>query len=258
MNALSALERAGWISRERQQGGNKSTRYVLHLDRAADALGHDVHLARAGDAPELGHDMHQGRAPDAPEPSVNRQIEPSCNLRDALRCADASLARDGRKIGRRKRSDAAVHHGVRSATRIAQDWQPSIDDRRFAEQLGLYPDRTAERFRDYWIAQPRQRGVKADWSATGGTGAAPRRSEGRRKQADRFEARALGRPRFSRPASSSSKAFGTSTPTISSTCCARRRSRPPGPSACMLRIVCVLLNPCQSRGPNGTSIAYEE
>ena len=52
------------------------------------------------------------------------------------------------------------------SSRLAEGWQPSIDDRRFAEQLGLDPDHTAERFRDYWVAQPGQRGVKADWLAT--------------------------------------------------------------------------------------------
>ena len=167
INALSALEKAGLISRDRQQGGSKSTRYVLHLDRAADALGHDVHLTRAGDAPALGHDVHQGRAPDAPEPSLNPHIESSSNRTDAPRCAGASLARDGRKIASKKRSDSALHRDDRvRSSRLAEGWKPSIDDRRFAEQLGLDPDHTAERFRDYWVAQPGQRGVKANWLAT--------------------------------------------------------------------------------------------
>jgi len=59
-------------------------------------------------------------------------------------------------------------NGTRGA-RLAKDWRPSEQDICFARAEGLTDDRTereAERFRDYWWAQPGQRGVKRDWRAT--------------------------------------------------------------------------------------------
>ena len=47
------------------------------------------------------------------------------------------------------------------AFRLPADWQPSEP-----EYAGVDPHRTLARFRDYWTAQPGQRGVKADWQAT--------------------------------------------------------------------------------------------
>lgn len=50
--------------------------------------------------------------------------------------------------------------------RLPPDWQPSPADAEFATALGLKPPEIAARFRDYWIAQPGQKGVKRDWPAT--------------------------------------------------------------------------------------------
>ena len=55
------------------------------------------------------------------------------------------------------------------ATRLNAQWRLPPELRRWAEDAGLAPARigpTAERFRDYWMAQPGQKGVKADWPAT--------------------------------------------------------------------------------------------
>jgi len=53
-------------------------------------------------------------------------------------------------------------------TRLPDCWEPSPDLRAWAvkERPDLDPDRTLAAFRDYWIAQPGQRGVKLDWDAT--------------------------------------------------------------------------------------------
>lgn len=51
------------------------------------------------------------------------------------------------------------------ATRLPEDWVP---DEVFARQEGLSASevaREADKFRDYWKAQPGQKGVKADWPA---------------------------------------------------------------------------------------------
>lgn len=51
-------------------------------------------------------------------------------------------------------------------TRLPEDWQPTQALADFARDQGLDPEETRERFRDYWIAQPSQRGCKLDWEAT--------------------------------------------------------------------------------------------
>lgn len=53
-------------------------------------------------------------------------------------------------------------------TRLPDDWQPSPKDIEFCrrERPDLDVQKTAEAFRDYWVAQPGQKGVKLDWSAT--------------------------------------------------------------------------------------------
>jgi len=51
-------------------------------------------------------------------------------------------------------------------TRLPPDWVPEPE---FAESVGLTNGRASAelaKFRDYWAAQPGQKGVKTDWSAT--------------------------------------------------------------------------------------------
>ena len=51
-------------------------------------------------------------------------------------------------------------------SRLPPDWAPTFEDVFFAEQEGIEWKRELDRFRDYWIAQAGQKGVKANWSAT--------------------------------------------------------------------------------------------
>lgn len=51
-------------------------------------------------------------------------------------------------------------------SRLATNWEPGPDERREAIAQGLDPERVADRFRDYWVAVPGAKGVKADWAAT--------------------------------------------------------------------------------------------
>lgn len=54
-------------------------------------------------------------------------------------------------------------------TRLPDDWQPSTVDIEFAAKAGHTGEALAgivDEFRDYWHAQPGQRGVKLDWEAT--------------------------------------------------------------------------------------------
>lgn len=53
-------------------------------------------------------------------------------------------------------------------SRLPADWKPSDIEVQFCktERPDLDPKKTAERFVDYWLAQPGAKGVKLDWTAT--------------------------------------------------------------------------------------------
>jgi hypothetical protein len=53
-------------------------------------------------------------------------------------------------------------------TRLPADWVASEDQIAFCktERPDLNPKAVADRFRDFWIAQPGTKGVKLDWDAT--------------------------------------------------------------------------------------------
>lgn len=53
-------------------------------------------------------------------------------------------------------------------SRLPADWRPDkpLMDWAIAERPGLYIPAVIEQFRDYWLAAPGQKGVKADWAAT--------------------------------------------------------------------------------------------
>ena len=53
-------------------------------------------------------------------------------------------------------------------SRMPADWTPDYVGIQFCktERPDLDPAKTADRFRDYWIAQPGAKGVKLDWTAT--------------------------------------------------------------------------------------------
>lgn len=64
---------------------------------------------------------------------------------------------------RQSRGDLAA-----KATRLSADWMPTKEDFKFCvdNRPDLNPGETIARFKDYWIAQPGQKGRKLDWSAT--------------------------------------------------------------------------------------------
>jgi hypothetical protein len=54
-------------------------------------------------------------------------------------------------------------------SRLPVDWQPAHGDLVFAANSGWSNEHVAievDKFRDYWISQPGQKGVKTDWRAT--------------------------------------------------------------------------------------------
>jgi len=68
------------------------------------------------------------------------------------------------KEKKKRNSKAETQH----ATRLPADWTPSDEEIEFcrAERKDLDLIVTANRFRDYWVAQPGAKGKKLDWSAT--------------------------------------------------------------------------------------------
>lgn len=55
-------------------------------------------------------------------------------------------------------------------TRLPEDWQPDSDDFDWAVREAYVRDINyqleVEKFRDYWLSQPGQKGVKLDWHRT--------------------------------------------------------------------------------------------
>ena len=60
-------------------------------------------------------------------------------------------------------------HASPRGSRLPVDWKPEPEDLAVAESVGLRNGRVSAelaKFRDYWTAQPGQKGVKTDWPAT--------------------------------------------------------------------------------------------
>jgi len=74
------------------------------------------------------------------------------------------------KRQRRDRVEGATVAKATSTTghRLPEDWQPSPDELAWCmkQRPDLDPEVTAEKFRDYWISVPGQKGRKVNWTAT--------------------------------------------------------------------------------------------
>lgn len=97
-----------------------------------------------------------------PRESASRYPEPDASLTrgDASNLdVNAQGGREGK--GKEGKADTSV-----SGSRLPDDWEPSAEDRAFAEQLGLDVNAIAASFRDYWHGVPGAKGRKVDWPAT--------------------------------------------------------------------------------------------
>lgn len=57
----------------------------------------------------------------------------------------------------------------KKGTRLTKEWQLDAEIGNWAVQQGLKPEEVLaeeEKFRDYWISVPGQKGIKLDWDAT--------------------------------------------------------------------------------------------
>lgn len=67
------------------------------------------------------------------------------------------------------REEKNIYRERARGARLTPDWEPGPDGLGFAEKHGLRNGKASaelDRFRDYWAAQPGQKGVKTDWPAT--------------------------------------------------------------------------------------------
>lgn len=89
-------------------------------------------------------------------------LDASNTLAERKQSASLDIERETEKEVEKEKE----REGRTRGARLAPDWKPTGEDVSFAEQLGVQWQGEADRFRDYWIAQPGQKGVKADWSGT--------------------------------------------------------------------------------------------
>jgi uncharacterized protein YdaU (DUF1376 family) len=111
-------------------------------------------------------------------PRADREIAHfHAKIEQASRAGKASAERrfNGRSTDRptdvqpnKKQETVNSRERAKRGTRLPEDWEPTEEQVAFcrSERPDLNPKSTADRFRDYWIAQPGARGVKTDWDAT--------------------------------------------------------------------------------------------
>ncbi|GAP66817.1 hypothetical protein MBSD_n2132 [Mizugakiibacter sediminis] len=84
--------------------------------------------------------------------------------RESRECSRLLLGREGKGEDGKGEDAPPAKRGCR----LPSDWQPTPGELRWATDARPDIDAKAEveRFRDYWVAQAGQKGVKLDWSAT--------------------------------------------------------------------------------------------
>ena len=147
IDALAELGKITVYKRGRSHG------YILHCPPKADAVSNE-----------------------APEPALATPDSVS-TIADSLSATPDSVSKTldrestepGRTDSNRERTGGRARKSADRATRLPDDWQPSQADSDFALKEGLDHDavrRAADRFRDYWHAEPGARARKLDWSKT--------------------------------------------------------------------------------------------
>jgi hypothetical protein len=91
-------------------------------------------------------------------------VDASTMLAPCLHIAIPETETETEGKAKRKRDKSDQSH----ATRLSPDWVPTEKNIAFckAKRPDLNPIDLADRFRDYWISQAGEKGVKLDWDAT--------------------------------------------------------------------------------------------
>ena len=120
-----------------------------------------------------GWDKHQ-----KPDTKTGKYPRPDGSIGTKIRRKDSEDSpNDNRMNGERsptekekekEKEKESIEAKQRRGSRLPADWKPSDVDKQFCktERPDLDPEKTADRFRDYWVSQPGSKGVKLNWSAT--------------------------------------------------------------------------------------------
>lgn len=112
--------------------------------------------------------VHESPQTDSPETGFPAPVKPGTvdPPLDKTKALDSS--RDKTEKASLALCAAQPVDKVKRASRLPDEW--TLPDEWRAEGLTIWPgcdiQREADRFRDYWIAQPGQRGVKVNWRST--------------------------------------------------------------------------------------------
>ncbi len=111
-------------------------------------------------------DEHNGQS--AKRRATETQRKRLARLDEDLSASVADKMRSREEKRREEKKELKSKAVVATASRLPDDWMPSLDDAQFCskERPDLTIDGTASRFKDYWIAQPGAKGRKLDWHAT--------------------------------------------------------------------------------------------
>ena len=151
---LADLESFGLVRRESEPG--KTTRYHIQPEALERASDHCTTFTPERRSPL--NDVHPTPERDSGAP-LNDVHPRSGTLKGSLTEPPIRTTKEPSERGRAR---------AKRATRLPPDWKPTAEMVAFCrdKRPDLDPQEVAERFRDYWIAQPGQKGRKLDWLAT--------------------------------------------------------------------------------------------
>jgi hypothetical protein len=141
------------------------------FSQAMQAIGWLIETESGLEAPD--YEEHNGasakrRALDARRKKEGREADNEYG--GSWTASGQMSALDADKTQTRKELDKKTPTESRQrGSRLPAEWTPGPGGFEFAAKAGLVNGRAqseAEKFRDYWVAQPGQKGVKLDWDAT--------------------------------------------------------------------------------------------
>lgn len=161
---IANLEASGFVARYEVEGKRylQVINFAKHQNPHRDEKASTLPAMRSDDAEtEQEQNKHDASTVQAPCKQDANTVAIGL-IPDSLNLIPDSLQDQGVQENQKCKKPTA------SATRLPADWVPSDDDFDFCakERADLAPLDVADRFRDYWIAQPGAKGRKLDWSAT--------------------------------------------------------------------------------------------
>jgi DNA-binding MarR family transcriptional regulator len=153
--SLAKLEQMGLIERDVLQGRGTTYRLVF-INQSAETPLTNCHAT-----PDK---LSSLPLTNCPEPLTNCHATP-----DKLSSKPSVTISNHQEQGKlRVSQEPPQQEKQQRGSRLPADWNPSDVDFQFCktERPDLDPEKTADRFRDYWISQPGAKGIKLNWPAT--------------------------------------------------------------------------------------------